>query len=113
MIAKSVASAFECEAKVRYDRRYPATVNEPASAAAFRQASAAIGLEVLDAEPSMAAEDFAFMLQEKPGAYLWLGAGKDGENPGLHSPRFDFNDDALPAGIALWNQLIGQALARV
>lgn len=113
VIAKSVASAFECEAKVRYDRRYPATVNEPASAAAFRQASAAIGLEVLDAEPSMAAEDFAFMLQEKPGAYLWLGAGKDGENPGLHSPRFDFNDDALPAGIALWNQLIGQALARV
>src|SRR5690606_35562021 len=43
VIAKSVASAFECEAKVRYDRRYPATVNEPASAAAFRQASAAIG----------------------------------------------------------------------
>src|SRR5690606_22149636 len=80
-IATGVASAFECQATVRYERRYPATVNDPAGAASFRQASAAIGLDVVDADPSMAAEDFAFMLEEKPGAYLWLGAGKDAENP--------------------------------
>ena len=111
-IASAVAQAFECRAELRYRRLYPATINEAASAARMRAAASAIGLSVVDAEPSMASEDFAFMLQEKPGAYIWLGAGRDGENPVLHSPRFDFNDAALPHGIAFWNALVEQALAK-
>lgn len=110
--ATRICEAFDCQAQVRYDRRYPATVNEPQSAAFLRAAAAKSELAVVDADPSMAAEDFAFMLEEKKGAYLWLGAGKEGENPGLHSPRFDFNDAVLGHGIRLWDDTIGMALGR-
>ena len=111
-IASSVAQAFDCKASLLYKRLYPATINDAACAQFLREAAAGTGLDVVAAEPSMASEDFAFMLQEKPGAYLWLGAGKDGENPVLHSPRFDFNDAALPYGIALWDAVVGKALSR-
>ena len=110
-MAASVAGAFGCRAELRYQRRYPATRNDPARAAAMRGAAVLAGLEVVDADPSMAAEDFAFMLEARPGAYAWLGAGRDGENPGLHSPRFDFNDAVLPDGIRLWDRLVGRELA--
>lgn len=69
------------------------------------------GLTVETAAPSMAAEDFAFMLQQVPGAYIWLGAGRTGENPGLHSPRFDFNDAILADGVAFWRDLAAARLA--
>jgi len=59
----------------------------------------------------MASEDFAYMLQGRPGAYLWLGAAREGENPGLHSPRFDFDDALLGQGAALWLALIRRTLA--
>jgi amidohydrolase len=111
-IATGVAQAFGCHAQLRYTRRYPSTINDVASAERMRAAAASIGLAVTDAEPSMASEDFAFMLEERPGAYLWLGAGREGENPMLHSPRFDFNDAVLPHGITLWNSLVEQALRR-
>ncbi len=112
LTAARVCEAFGCKAHVRYERRYPATINAPQAAGFLREAAARSGLAVVDAEPSMAAEDFAFMLEARPGAYLWLGAGKDGENPGLHSPRFDFNDAILASGIGLWNEAIGMALGR-
>jgi len=59
--------------------------------------------------PVMGAEDFSFMLAQKPGAYIWLGAGLDSFN--LHSPHFDFNDALLPIGSSLWVQLAEQKLA--
>ena len=111
-VATSIAAAFDCRAELRYRRLYPATINTPEAASFMRNAATAIGLDVVDADPSMAAEDFAFMLEKKPGAYLWLGAGRQGENPGLHSPRFDFNDEVLGDGIRLWNAIVSQALAR-
>jgi len=111
-IAANVAQAFGCTAQLRYARRYPATINDAACAERMRLAADAIGLRVTDAEPSMASEDFAFMLEAKPGAYIWLGAGREGENPMLHSPRYDFNDAVLPHGIAFWNELVGQTLGR-
>lgn len=110
-VASSVAVAFNCRADLRYQRRYPATINDACAAAFLRNAASSINLEVIETDPSMAAEDFAFMLEKKPGAYLWLGAGKEGENPGLHSPRFDFNDYVLADGIRLWNSIISNALA--
>ena len=76
------------------------------------EVAGAVPLSVIDSPPSMGAEDFAYMLRAVPGCYLWLGAARQGENPGLHSPRYDFNDDVLPAGVALWVSLVRRCLAR-
>lgn len=109
--ASSLAQGFGCRTEIEYQRLYPATVNDPASAALLRGAATGVGLDVVESDPSMASEDFSFMLTQKPGAYLWLGAGREGENPGLHSPRFDFNDAVIPDGVRLWNETITRALA--
>lgn len=109
-VAQSVAAGFECRAEVKHLRRYPATIND-ADAAAFVRASASeAGFEVISPQPSMGAEDFAFFLEKKPGSYIWLGSAREGENPVLHSPRFDFNDNVLGDGIRLWNNLISNTL---
>jgi metal-dependent amidase/aminoacylase/carboxypeptidase family protein len=65
---------------------------------------------VRDMEPSMGAEDFSFMLQVKPGAYLRIGQGGDGGSCFLHNSRYDFNDDILPLGSALHASLVEQAM---
>ena len=111
-LTSSIAAGFGCSAAVRYERRYPATINDPASAKLLRDVAGGTGLKVADAPPSMGGEDFAYMLRAVPGSYLWLGAARTGENPGLHSARYDFNDDALPAGVALWVSLVRRCLAR-
>ena len=59
-----------------------------------------------DIEPAMTAEDFGFMLEEVPGAYGWIGNGKNGQpGVGLHNPGYDFNDDNIELGSRFWNQL--------
>lgn len=109
-VCRSVATAFGCEAKVGYHRRFPPTINNPAAARLIRDiaATSAVGLNVVDANPSMASEDFSFMLQALPGCYLWLGTGSEHN---LHSPHFDFNDAALPFGAALWVELVRRSLS--
>jgi len=62
--------------------------------------------------PSMSSEDFAFMLQNKPGCYIWLGGGRGPDTPNLHNPRYDFNDDVLPIGASYWVTLAEQQLPR-
>src|SRR5690606_35879581 len=91
-VAQRVAEGFECRAEIKYVRRYPATINDADAAAFVRDSAAEAGFEVVSLKPSMGAEDFAFMLEKKPGAYIWLGSEREGQNPVLHSPRFDFND---------------------
>ena len=59
--------------------------------------------------PVMGAEDFSFLLQAKPGAYIWLGAGKDAQS--LHSPHYDFNDELLPIGASFWVRLVEEKLS--
>lgn len=108
---QGIAAAHGCQATIDYQRRYPATINTAPQAALARQVGQAMGLDTAVAPPSMASEDFAFMLQECPGAYIWLGAARAGENPGLHSPQYDFNDDVLPTGAEFWVRLARQALA--
>lgn len=112
-LAASVAEGFGCKADVRYEERYPSTINTAGHARFVRELarSPELGLNVIDADPSMAAEDFAFMLQEKPGCYFWLGSKRDGANPGLHSPYYDFNDALLPIGANFWIKLVKTALA--
>ena len=111
-VSASIAEGLGCHAAVDYFIRYPATINDAHQAAVVKEVAATLpGLTIVDALPSMAAEDFAFMLQEQPGCYFWLGAGRSsGENPGLHSSKYDFNDAVLPLAATMWVSLVQSEL---
>ena len=103
--ASGIAAALGGRAEIHYQRRYPPTRNHPEAARhVYRVAQTLIDAErvQLNPPPSMAAEDFAIMLQERPGAYIWLGNGKPHPAAVLHSPNYDFNDDILATGASLW-----------
>ena len=111
----AVAMGFGATATVNYERLYPATVNTLAEAHfAGDVAQSLVGRDnvVRDLEPSMGAEDFSFMLQVKPGAYLRIGQGEENGVGScfLHNSRYDFNDDILPLGAALHSSLIEQGM---
>jgi hippurate hydrolase len=111
-LCSAVALGLGATATVNYERIYPATVNTADEARfAGDVAEGLVGAEhvVRDMEPSMGAEDFAFMLQTKPGAYLRIGQGGEG-SCFLHNSRYDFNDDILPLGSALHAGLIEQSM---
>jgi hippurate hydrolase len=122
-IAESTAEAYECTAEVDFVRNYPPTVNS----AAETQFAAEVMKEVVGAanvdtsiEPTMGAEDFSFMLLEKPGCYAFLGNGDGGHREAghgagpcmLHNASYDFNDQLLPIGSTYWVQLATKFLAR-
>ncbi len=110
-IAKGVAAAHGATVEVRYERRYPPTVNAEAETRhAARVAAQVVGdAQVRDGVgPVMGSEDFAFMLQKKAGSYIWLGAGEASAN--LHSPHYDFNDEVLPIGASYWARLVEETL---
>jgi hippurate hydrolase len=112
-IVAGIAAMFEMTATLRYERRYPATVNAPAETReAVAAAAAVVGADNVDTDPmpNMGSEDFAFMLQAKPGCYVWLGAGRGADTPNVHNPHYDFNDDALPIGASYWVTLVSQQL---
>lgn len=114
-MCQAVALAFGATATVRYERMYPATVNTPAEAHfAADVAQSLVGREhvVRDLEPSMGAEDFSFMLQVKPGAYMRIGQGEENGVGScfLHNSRYDFNDEILPLGAALHASLVEHAM---
>lgn len=106
-IAKGIAEAYGGKAEVRFIRCYPATINHPVETDHLARAAAEIGT-VEETKPHMGAEDFSFMLQERPGAFIFLGNGASAD---LHNPTYDFNDDAIPYGIGLWTALVRQRLA--
>jgi amidohydrolase len=100
------AAAFGVGAELNYVRGYPATINEPqATAFAAAVAGEVVGAEKVDGNSGreMGAEDFAYMLQERPGAYMFLGAGP---GAGLHHPEFDFNDAISPIGASIFARLV-------
>jgi amidohydrolase len=110
-IVSGVAATFEMSATLRYERRYPALVNAEAETQhAVAAATAIVGAENVDTDPmpEMGSEDFAFMLQEKPGCYVWLGAGRGPDTANIHSPHYDFDDDALAIGASYWVTLAEQ-----
>ena len=112
-IGKGVEAVHGVKVSVRYDRRYPATVNTAEeSALAAAAASEVVGAESVlkDLEPSMASEDFAFMLQQRPGSYVWIGNGPQEGGCMLHNPHYDFNDEILPIGAAYWARLVETTL---
>ena len=111
-LCSAIALGFGASATVTFDRLYPATINTPDEAAFAGDVAEALvgaGNLVRNMEPSMGAEDFSFMLQAKPGAYLRLGQGGEG-NCFLHNSRYDFNDDVLPLGSALHASLVERAM---
>ena len=115
-IAAGIASAMGATATLRYERRYPPLVNEDE---AVRRALAA-ALDVAgdplrvcgEIEPVMGSEDFAFMLERKPGAYIMIGNGGGEGGRNLHNPRYDFNDAILPIGASYWARLVETSLAK-
>jgi len=113
--AEGVAAAHGARVRVVYDRRYPPTVNSPAETElAHRAAAAVVGEENVrrDVSPVMGAEDFAWMLRERPGCYVWLGNGAAEGGCVVHNPNYDFNDEALPYGASYWATLVEQVLAK-
>ncbi len=109
-IVEGHAAAFGVKARIDYDWGYPATVNHPEQAAFAAGVAAEISGEALvraNSPREMGSEDFSYMLEARPGAYLFLGTGP---GAGLHHPAFDFNDEAAPVGASFFARLVEKAL---
>lgn len=114
-IVTNIAAAFDMSAEVAYRRNYPATVNTAQETAlAARAARQVVGDANVDTNGAakMGAEDFSFMLNERPGSYVWLGNGMPGGKGGhmVHTPQYDFNDEAIIYGVSYWAELVESAL---
>jgi amidohydrolase len=103
-IARLTAEAFGATAEVAYQRGYPVMVNAEAETAhAAGVAARVTGKPTAEAPLIMGGEDFAFMLNARPGAYILVG---NGDTAMVHHPQYDFNDDAIPAGCSFWAELV-------
>ena len=112
-LCSGVASANGAQIGVVFDHRYPATVNSIAETGICREVAATLFGENKvrkDELPSMGAEDFAYMLREKPGCYVWLGNGPGTGGCTLHNPHYDFNDEIIGLGVRYWAALVGATL---
>ena len=112
-LAEHTCAAFGARAEFSFDRRAPAVVNHPHEAAVAARVIERIvgpGLAMVQ-EPAMPSEDFAFMLQECPGCYIWVGNGPSDNGRLLHNPRYDFNDEILPLGASYWARLVEKLMA--
>ena len=108
-IVEGVAQAMDVRADITYERSYPPTVNEPGKTDFAFAVAAEVGVGTDTCEPVMGAEDFAYFLEQRPGAYLFLGQG---EGAGLHHPRYDFNDKIAPIGASWFARLVERAQPR-
>jgi amidohydrolase len=105
-IADTMCAAYGAKAIVDYRRGYPVTRNHPEQTAFMAKVAADVGGErAVDSAiaPLMGAEDFSYMLEERPGAYIFMG---NGDTAGVHHPKYDFNDGAIPYGVSLWAKII-------
>jgi amidohydrolase len=109
-VVEGTAAAYGAKAKLSYRRNYPVLSNhEQQTGFAASVASQIVGGAQVDTTlpPMMGAEDFSFMLLERPGAFIWVG---NGESAGLHHPAYNFNDDVIPFGTSYWVKLVETAL---
>jgi hippurate hydrolase len=109
-VVERVAAVYGASATIDYHRGYPVTRNHPSETAfASKVASGIVGGASVDAEapPVMGAEDFSYMLQARPGAFVFIG---NGDSAGLHNPAYDFNDEAIPIGCSYWARLVETAM---
>jgi metal-dependent amidase/aminoacylase/carboxypeptidase family protein len=114
-IAEGVCASLGADVTIRYERRYPPTLNSAAETElAAATAAGLVGGDNIrrDLLPSMAAEDFAWFLEKRPGAYIWIGNGAGAEEAMLHNPHYDFNDEILALGASYWARLAETALEK-
>ena len=112
-IASNACDINNCKVNLEIRPGYPSTINDIKSAEfASKVFEDTFGIGSLDKieKPTMTSEDFSYMLQEKPGAYIWLGAGENSEK--LHSVYYDFNDELLPIGATYWSNLAETILTK-
>jgi hippurate hydrolase len=110
-IAAGLAEASGASARVEYRRGYPPTINHAAEtdfAASIARKVAGDSKVDVNAPPTMGSEDFSFMLEARPGAFIFIG---NGDSATLHHPSYDFNDEVLPYGMSYWVELVETALA--
>jgi amidohydrolase len=111
-VAAGVAQTCEVDIEVTLRRGNPVTANTPAERDAAAEGALAAGLPLRrDMAPAMTGEDFAWYLQERPGAFVWIGNGPADEGHGLHSSSYDYNDDILPAASGYLASVAKRALA--
>jgi hippurate hydrolase len=111
-LVEGTARAAGCTATLEYQLYYPATLNDADCARhALEAARALMGVATLAEAPAFTSEDFAFMLNAVPGAYIWLGQGSAAKGAALHTPDYDFNDEVLPVGAALLASIAERRLA--
>jgi hippurate hydrolase len=109
-LVEGFATAHGATITVDYDRNYPVTVNHPAETAfAASVAGEIVGVPNVnaDAPPVMGGEDFSYMLEARPGAFVFIG---NGDSAGLHNPAYDFNDEIIPIGCSYWARLVETAM---
>jgi metal-dependent amidase/aminoacylase/carboxypeptidase family protein len=110
-VVEGTARLYGATAKLDYQRNYPVLSNhERQTAFAASIAGEVAGRERVDADmaPVMGAEDFSYMLQARPGAFIFVG---NGDTAGLHHPAYDFNDEIIPLGTSYWVRLAETAMA--
>jgi amidohydrolase len=110
-IATGIAASHGASASINYVRSYPVSVNHPLETViAGDSAAMTAGEESVDraVDPMMGGEDFSYMLEARPGAFIFIG---NGDTASLHHPAYDFNDEALPFGVSYWVNLAEKALA--
>ena len=113
-VVNGVVSAFRANAEISYRQNYPPTITDPVhtkTAVGVAAEIAGTGKVNANYKPNMASEDFSFMLQKKPGAYIFIGNGPEEGGNLLHNPRYDFNDEILPFGSSYWSRLVETVLA--
>ncbi len=109
-IVEGTAQAYGAKVTLTYRRDYPVTRNherQTAFAASVAAEVAGADRVNVDAAPLMGAEDFSYMLEARPGAFIFVG---NGDSAGLHNPAYDFNDEAIPVGSSYWARLVETAL---
>jgi hippurate hydrolase len=109
-LVENTAKTFGAKATLKYRRGYPVLQNHPAQTDfAARVAGEIAGQDKVDTDmaPVMGAEDFSFMLNARPGAFIFVG---NGDSAGLHHPAYNFNDEAIPFGTSYWVKLVETAL---
>ena len=102
-ICEGIGTAFGASVALTYKRNYPVMVNHEDQTAFAAEAAAAVAGDCAEAPQVMGGEDFAFMLEERPGAYILVG---NGDTAHVHHPEYDFNDDAIPVGCSWWAEIV-------
>lgn len=106
-LVEGMAENFGATGRINYMRNYPVTVNHPDQTDFAADVATRVAGDCAHADLVMGGEDFAFMLEERPGAYILMG---NGASAALHHPEYNFDDEAIPAGCSWWAEIVEQRM---